>query len=233
MINKIMKKYDIFLFDADGTLYDFDKASAYALEVLFNKHNLRYSDDIPQRFIEVGAGLWASYEAGKISDKELQKLRFSRLFDELGIQNDPYAFNGDYMYELGKNAFLIDGALEICQKITSNGKKIFIITNSFSKTCEARAKHSPIECYISGCFVSEAIGYKKPDREYFKHVFSGIPPVSKEQILVVGDSLSADIAGGNVVGVDTCWLNLHGVENHTGIVPTYEICKLSEVERFV
>jgi len=39
-----MKKYDIFLFDADGTLYDFDMAEANALKTMFSNSSFSYSD---------------------------------------------------------------------------------------------------------------------------------------------------------------------------------------------
>jgi len=228
-----MKKYDIFLFDADNTLYDFDKASAHALKVLFEEYAFNYSNDIPKRFIDIGTPLWESYEKGEILDTELQKFRFVRLFDELCIQHDPVAFNERYLHELGRNAFLIDGALDICHKIITCGKQIYIITNGFLISQTARMEHSPIQKYISDIFISEVVGHKKPSKEYFEYVLNGIPHVNKDSILIVGDSLSADIAGGIVSGIDSCWFNFNGVENRTNITPTYEISKLSELGKLI
>jgi len=228
-----MKKYDIFLFDADNTLYDFDKASAYAIKILFEECGYLYEEHIATRFYEIGVPLWKSYEKGEMSDKELQKLRFATLLGEQGIQHDPVEFNAKYLYALGSNPLLIDGAYEICRDIVKNCKKLFIITNGFLASQETRMIYSPIREYISGAFISEVVGYKKPSKEYFEYVLTSVPPVDKRNVLVVGDSLSADIAGGNAVGVDTCWFNLHGAENQTEIVPTYEISKLSELQKFV
>ncbi|MCL1787791.1 MAG: HAD hydrolase-like protein, partial [Defluviitaleaceae bacterium] len=70
-------------------------------------------------------------------------------------------------------------------------------------------------------------------REYFDHVLARIPPVKKDKILMVGDSLTADVAGGNGAGIDSCWFNLRSIKNQTNIAPTYEIRKLRELERFV
>jgi len=228
-----MKKYDIFLFDADNTLYDFDKASAHALKTLFGEYDIHYTDDIPMRFIDIGIPLWHSYEKGGMSDKELQRLRFVQLFKELDVQHDPIEFNAKYLYELGKCAFLIDGALDICKNIAVRGKQLFIVTNGFLASQESRQRHSPIKEYISGAFISETIGHKKPSQEYFEHVFSHMPQAKKENIIIVGDSLSADIAGGNAAGIDSCWFNIHGIENRTKAAPTYEISKLREFEKFI
>jgi len=224
-----MKKYDIFLFDADNTLYDFDKASAHTIKLLFDEYGFTYCDDIPARFLDIGIQLWELYEKGELSDADLQKLRFAGLLDALGITHDPVQLNARYMYELGKCSFLVDGALEVCRHIAAVGKQIYIITNGFWPTHEARIQHSPIEKYMSGFFVSELIGHKKPSTEFFAHVLSCIPSADKSKILVVGDSLSADIAGGINAGIDTCWFNPQWLENRTGIMPTYEINKLLEL----
>ena len=228
-----MKKYDIFLFDADNTLYDFDKASAQALQTLFAAYGYAFSKGIPARLAAISAPFWRRYENGEMSDKDLQRLRFVHLFKELEITQDPVAFNEKYLQELGKSPFLIEGALDICQKIADSGKQLFIVTNGFLAAQKSRLRHSPFKQYVSDAFVSEVVGHKKPSREYFDHVFSRIPAVGKEKILMVGDSLTADVAGGNGAGIDSCWFNLRSVQNKTDIAPTYEIRKLRELEKFV
>ena len=228
-----MKKYNIFLFDADGTLYDFNMAEANALRVMFNSCGFGYSDETLAKYREINVRLWDSYEKGETSKDELQTLRFSRLFEAIGIHYDETGFNKKYLAELGKGTFLIDGALEICKEITKNSKLVYIVSNGILATQEARIKHSLIKDFISDFFVSEFVGFKKPDVEYFEYVFSHIPQVGKDKILLVGDSLSADIAGGNNAGLDTCWFNMDRSENQTGIVPTYEISRLHDLNSFI
>ncbi|MCL2171000.1 MAG: YjjG family noncanonical pyrimidine nucleotidase [Defluviitaleaceae bacterium] len=228
-----MKKYDLFLFDADGTLYDYDKAEKHALQAMFAHCNFRYADNILARYREINEEVWDDYEKGGLSKSDMQTLRFSRLFEEIGIEHDAVDFNAKYLAELGKGTFLIDGAEEICRDIVSQNKSIFIVTNGILATQEARIKHSLIKDYISDFFVSEFVGYKKPEREYFEYVFSRIPKIAKEKILIIGDSLANDIAGGNNAGIDTCWFNENENENHTNTIPTYEIKKLSELQKFV
>lgn len=77
--------------------------------------------------------------------------------------------------------------------------------------------------------MSEHIGFQKPHISYFEYVFSHIPSTPKEKILVIGDSLSSDIAGGNNAGIDSCWLNMSGMKNDTNTIPTYEISGLREL----
>ena len=228
-----MKKYDVFLFDADNTLYDFDKAEANALKIVFDNCGFTYSESIRLKYREINFKIWEDYENGKITKAALQPARFIELFEEIGINYDADDFNEKYLAELGKGSFLIDGAMEICQKIASNGKYIYIVTNGILATQKARIEHSPIKDYISGFFVSELVGYQKPHISYFEYVFSHIQQTEKSKILIIGDSLTADIAGGNNAGIDSCWFNASGMKNNTNIIPVYEIKKLNELTVFV
>ena len=229
----IMKKYEIFLFDADGTLYDYDMAEEHALKTMFEKSGLAFTGDIHNRYREINKRAWESFENGEITKDELQVLRFSRLFDSIGVRRDAGEFNGDYLYELGKGSFLIEGALEICKRIASRGKRIYIVTNGILATQTSRIRHSLISGFVSDFFVSEFVGHQKPHLAYFEYVFEHIPQIEKSKILIVGDSLSADIQGGVNAGIDSCWYNSNNIENITGIKPTYEIHKLSEIEQFI
>ena len=52
---------------------------------------------------------------------------------------------------------------------------------------------------------SEELGYEKPAREYFDIVAERIPHFDREKTLLIGDSLSSDMRGGQNAGIDTCW----------------------------
>jgi 2-haloacid dehalogenase len=228
-----MKKYDIFLFDADNTLYDYDMAEANALKIMFEYCGFEYSENIRLKYREINSQVWESFEKGTITKDELQTSRFLRLFNDIGVNYDAKIFNEKYLNELGKGAFLIDGALDICKKICSHNKKIYIVTNGILATQKARIEHSLIKEYISDFFVSEFVGYQKPQIQYFDYVFSHIPKIEKEKTLIIGDSISLDIVGGNNAGIDSCWFNRLGEINTTEIKPTYEINKLTDVEVFI
>ena len=228
-----MKKYDIFLFDADDTLYDFTLSSANALRVMFEYCGFEYSDKVQATYWEINAQAWASYEKGEISVEELQRVRFARLFNNVGVSHDIEDFNARYLYELGCGAFLLEGTRSICREIVANNKQVYIVTNGLIATQEARAKQSPIAKYISEVFASEAIGYQKPDKEFFNYVCAHITDACKSQMLIIGDSLRADVVGGNNAGIDTCWFNAHGADNPMSIKPTYEIQKLSQLRQFI
>ncbi|MCL2603489.1 MAG: YjjG family noncanonical pyrimidine nucleotidase [Defluviitaleaceae bacterium] len=228
-----MKKYDVFLFDADNTLFDYDAAEKNALTIILALYGLPFNEELHEKYREINAAVWAAFGRGEMTKTQLQHIRFKRLFAHMGADDDVSAFNDGYLEELGKGSQLIEGAYEICKAITERGKTLYIITNAILKTQQNRIKHSAISPFISDSFISEVVGYEKPHIKFFEHVLAQIPPTKKENILVIGDNLYADIQGGINTGLDTCWCNFRRETNKTGITPKYEITGLGEMAGFV
>ena len=78
-------------------------------------------------------------------------------------------------------------------------------------------------------FISEAIGYGKPSLEYFNYVFQAVPGLSRENALLIGDSLSSDIQGANNAGLDCCWFNPQGLPRPEGLRIDYEVRTLEAI----
>jgi 2-haloacid dehalogenase len=228
-----MKDYNYFLFDADGTLFDYDKAEENALHRMLSLYNYDYSETLLSKYKKINSDAWQSYERGEISKESMQTIRFSRLFELMSVDWDATEFNKKYLFELGKGRFLIDGAFELCKELYENNKTLYIITNGILLSQKTRIEHSSLKPYISKLFVSEEIGYSKPNIEYFKYVLSNIECENKSNILVIGDLLETDIAGANNAGIDSCWINTKGISNDTKFYPTYEVTKLSEIQDFL
>ncbi len=228
-----MKDYKYFLFDADDTLFDYDKAEQNALSKMLSLYNYEYSEELRNKYKKINSDAWKSYERGEISKDSMQKLRFSRLFELMSVDWDAAEFNKKYLMELGKGGFIIDGAFELCEKLYVNNKTICIITNGILLSQKARLEHSTIKPYISKLFVSEEIGFAKPHIECFNYVLSNIECTNKENVLVIGDLLETDIAGANAAGLDSCWINTKGINNNSNILPTYEVNKLSDILDFL
>lgn len=221
--------YDIYLFDADDTLFDFGKAEESALIETFKQYKLNYSEEIRIRYKCINIELWELFEKQEIDKSVLQTQRFSTLFQEIGVSCDIESFNENYIIELGRGSQLMDGAYDICKSLHNKGKELYVVTNGVSSIQKIRMESSSIKQFISGVFVSEDIGFQKPRKEFFDHVFSHIGEIDKRKILIIGDSLTSDIQGGINAGIDTCWFNPNKKENSIGIIPTYEIAELSEI----
>lgn len=223
-----MMKYNIILFDADDTLLDFKKSEKKALENAFIKNNICLTEKIISEYKKINSGLWSEFNKGNIEKEYIVDNRFRMLFEKLDINEDADKIKKDYQYELGYGFFVIDGAIEICKKL-SETCDLYCVTNGLAQNQFRRIKGAKLEEYFKDIFVSEEVGFAKPKKEYFDYVLKKISNCHKESILIVGDSLESDIQGGVNAGIDTCWYNPNGYVNNSKVTPKYEIKNLDEI----
>ena len=185
-------------------------------------------------FHEINDNLWKLLEKGEIIRANLVRIRFEKLFDMFDIKGiSPLEFNAKYLENLGKGRRVIDGATQTIIDLTNMGAKCYFITNGAIAIQNSRLKGQPFMDYISGICISESVGYKKPDKEFFIKAEELFNVKFSEKTLVVGDSLSSDIKGGINANIDTCWINRKREENLSNIKPTYEIYKIEELLNIV
>ncbi|MGE6312779.1 YjjG family noncanonical pyrimidine nucleotidase [Bacillus cereus] len=223
-----MKKYKTLLFDVDDTLLDFQKAEKIALRMLFEEKGLLLTDEIEDRYKKINKSLWDSFEKGEIARNEIINTRFSILFKEYGEEVDGILFENNYRSYLEEGNQLMQGAFEFINQIQSK-YDLYIVTNGISKTQDKRLRNAGLHSLFKDIFVSEDTGFQKPMREYFDYVFERIPNFASEEGLIIGNSLSADIKGGYVAGIDTCWFNPEKKSNDSEIMPTYEVHNFEEL----
>ena len=229
-----MKKYSCVLMDADRTLFDFDRAQEESLKVtlrdLLTAHEQQFTPELLREYRAISNTLWGLYERGGITQPKLQRERFRILLEKLGIPGgDDLAdsCNRRFVEQLGEEACLIDGAVTLCRTLAERGLALYIVTNGIERSQLRRLEKSELRPYIRKMYISEAIGVPKPHREFFDFVFSEIGEERRPSSIVMGDSLTTDIAGGNNAGIDTCWYNPSGMEN-PGVPCTWEIARLTD-----
>lgn len=196
--------YDILLLDSDRTLLDFDKSEKKSLYKTFKTFNEKPTSEIHADFVKFNNEFWLLHEKGLISKDELVIKRFEKLFNKYSFDLNPVPFNDVYAENLSKSAELIPHAKKLLKKLVKLGKRIYIVTNGAKKVQNSRFDLSGLRKYFSGVFISEEIGYAKPDARFFEYAFSHIPNFQKEKTLMVGDSESADILGAINSGIKSC-----------------------------
>lgn len=216
------------LFDMDDTLLDFGKCERHAFKITCDEYGLNsvllYDD-----YNRINSNLWEMFDRDEITKEELVISRYIQLFDLHKIKSNPEIFNKDYLANLGKSAFFFDGVESICKDLYESGRYVmYIITNGVASTQTARFYGSVMCKYFKDIFVSESIGYQKPMKQYFDYVIA-TANINRDETLIIGDSLSSDIRGGNNSGIQTCWYNPDNKINDTNCMCKYIINNLNEL----
>jgi len=216
------------IFDADGTLFDYDRAEYYALRSTFSIFGYPFHDSYLQTYRHFNQLQWIAFEQGKLTLPTLKVRRFKCLLDELKIYADPGAFSYTYLQHLSVRHDLIDGAEALLVELAGQAGLV-LMTNGIKEVQRSRLKLSTIGDFFSHVIISDEVGVAKPDRKIFEIAMARMAEPDKSTVLMVGDNLSSDIKGGLDFGIATCWYNRENLETDPMIVPTYQIKDLGEV----
>lgn len=218
--------------DIDDTLLDFHKAEALAIRTALSRFGIEPSEDNVRRYSQLNRRCWEQFEKGEMSREDVLTTRFEMLFDEMGVDFSADEAQRIYENELGSYHFYIDGAEEMLEEIYRD-YDLYITTNGIKIVQSRRIADSGIDKYFKDIFISEEIGFNKPQREYFEFIFNKIGDFDKDSSIVVGDSLSSDILGGINAGIRTCWYNPKGLPTKNGITPDYIISDIKELPKLL
>lgn len=225
-------RYKWLLFDADNTLLDFDAAERVSLAEALAARNISVDETIQSVYHSINSAIWKQIERGEFDRENLNAVRFSRLAEHFGFTLDAEETGRDFFAVMAKQRTLIPGAEELCRDLAQT-YELHMITNGTAFIQHGRLDGLPMMGYFSGLFISQEVGAEKPSREFFDAVSAAIPGFCPEQALVIGDSLTSDIAGGIAAGIDTCWYNPKGKTAPAHSIPTYTVSDYGQLRRLL
>ncbi len=217
------------LFDLDDTLLDFKMAERVALIKALNELGVYVDDYIVSQYSKYNISQWKRLELGEITREQVKVNRFKLLFDELKLDVSPERATALYEDNLCIGHYFIDGAPEVLEALYEQ-YNLYLVSNGAKRVQDSRLGSAGISKYFKGIFISEIVGYEKPNREFFDYCFSKIRNFKREETIIIGDSLSSDIKGGINAGIKTVWFNHRGDDNSNDITPDYVINDLSEIK---
>jgi 2-haloacid dehalogenase len=224
----LKKHYPWLWFDADGTLFDYERAEGLALKNTFGSLDLYFEDGYLDIYQRINEGLWRALEKQEISSDALRVRRFELLLEALKVTGSADQMSATYIEQLGLRAELMDGAYEVLD--TLHGKcKFAIVTNGLQAVQYSRLACSTIKDFISELIISEEVGAAKPQAAFFDEAFARTGHPAKSEVLIIGDGLTSDIRGGVDYGIDTCWYNPKAEVYPADLPITYEIRHLHEL----
>ena len=215
--------YKFLLFDLDHTLLDFDTAEDVALTQLLKEEGVEDIQDYKDYYVPMNKSLWRDLEQKKITKAELINTRFSKLFAHFGIEKDGSYLAERYQFFLSKQGQTFPGVEDLLKYLIHQEYELYAATNGITFIQTGRLEQSGIAPFFKEIFISEQLHTQKPDAAFYEKIGARIPNFDKNHALMIGDSLTVDIQGGNNAGIDTIWYNPHHLENHTQAQPTYEV----------
>ena len=232
--------YKLVLIDLDDTLFDYPKTEKTAFRNTFEElgffveSDLEYAkkeeiyEKLKDRYKDVNLQLWKDLEKGAVDKDRLKVVRFEKIIEEFDLKYDPYEMSELYLKKLGEGIFPFEATEKLCEYLHSK-YKVGIVTNGIKEVQHSRIENSKIAKYIDKIIISDEVGVNKPNKRIFEYAMNYFEIMDKSEVIMIGDSLGADIKGGQNAGIDTCWVNLRNNVNDTGIVPKYEVRKLEEL----
>ncbi len=220
------------LLDIDDTILDFHECAKATIMRASEDFGVIFTEKMLNYYMEQNAFLWGQYEKGIITRDDIFRTRFPLLFKEYGFEVDGLEFESAFQKYFKTQYKFVDGAVEIVEYL-SQKYDLYVASNSLLDTQIKRLTSAGLYKYFKKLFVSDAIGYQKPTKEFFDGCFCKIPNFNKEETIIIGDSLSSDIKGGCIAGIKTCWFNPKKIENVTNYKADYEITRLSEIKNIL
>lgn len=220
-------KYEVILFDADDTLFDFQSAAKNAFLRTSESFRLPCEEEYFSVFAPINQKYWDLFSLGKIDKPTLLTARFLEYAEKIGVSFDPSGFSKSYGEKLAASSLLIDGARETLASLSEGGIRLYLVTNGISYVQRGRLKAAGIDGFFQGLFISDEIGRPKPDAGFCEAVKKGIAAFSPDRTLVCGDSVLTDVAFGRAIGADTCLFAPRGDAENSGA--TYVVGKLPDL----
>lgn len=223
-----MNKYNYLIFDLDNTLLNFSQSELHALRAVFTKYGVIFNDETFETYKKINHDLWTKLEEGRIKKETVLNTRFAKFFATQGVQVDGAIADDEFRTLLESRNDLMPDAIELLTELKGKGYKIYAGTNGVGRTQRQRLINADMTHFFDGLYISEEVGFEKPDVRFFETIFSNESIKNVNEVLMIGDSLSSDIRGANRIGIDSIWLN-NSFSDVINEKATFEVSKLKEI----
>lgn len=245
-----MAKIDYLLFDADETVFDFSKAERHALADLLQDYGLPVTPEVIDSYSMFNEKLWKQLEQKELERAELKVSRFEKLlaylqreapwhpeweledFDWAAL--DSTEMNERFIDHLSRQSWLMPDAEPVLKELQERWTLV-LVTNGIRRAQEGRLAGSTVADCFTRVFVSEAVGFDKPDGRFFDAVCEELGVTDRSRMLLIGDSPTSDLQGGFNAGIPTIWYNpwTRDLPQNFNRRPDHEIRSLREMPRLL
>lgn len=209
------------------TLWDFEKVMRHSLAIVLEELRIRIPNKASaelsiDRLVEIRNAVADELRGKRVRLEEVRLRAFMRTIELLGSRDDDLAahLNSLYLKHRFEDINLYPDVIctldVLCPRFT-----VGLLSNG-----NGYPDRSGLPQRFDFVVFSEDLGIEKPDARIFRKACS-IAGCSPHELMHVGDSLDADVAGAIGVGATSVWLNRDNRPNDSGIAPDYEVRSLA------
>ena len=218
-------RFTTVLFDLDHTLLDTHQSEALAFDDTMRSIGVDDPEPILPTYRRINGALWKGVERGELSPNDVSRVRFVELLDELGITADADEMGRRFRRGLGAYGELYPKARAVLEAVS--GARLGLVTNGIGQVQRDRLGRLDLDRYFDGVAISGEVGVAKPDPAIFRHL--GFDELDPTNTIMIGDSLTSDIAAGANAGFTTCWYNPTGAPMDGPSAPTITVDALEQI----
>ncbi|WP_320129536.1 YjjG family noncanonical pyrimidine nucleotidase [uncultured Sphaerochaeta sp.] len=219
--------------DADGTLFDFSLAERRAFSLLAQQLGFPDTEENLELYGEVNEKCWKELEQGITTLQELKTQRFKIFLALLGIPVEGTEVSSAYETHLSRQGLLFPESKSTLETLIKRGYRLYLASNGISFVQRGRLAASSLEKYFTDIFISEEVGFQKPDPRFFAYMLQKADLQDKqEECIMIGDSESSDMQGGQNSNLDTLWIHTEETSCSLAQKPTYECKSIEEILDF-
>lgn len=202
-------RYSTLLFDLDNTLFDAETSELLAFDHALTAGGVPEPRTHFSTYEGINRALWAAVERQELTPNHVQARRFADLVAAAGLAADPDVLADEFVTGMGGFGDLYPGARLVLETLAARSS-LALVTNGLGAVQRARVERLALEPFFSAIVISGEVDTAKPGSRIFDLAFETLDWPEKETALMIGDSLSSDIAGGAGYGIATCWYNPQG-----------------------
>lgn len=218
--------------DVDDTLLDFDESAKMSMQIAAEEMGITLPENIWEIFVDINEVLWKDLEQGKLTNAELFHVRWTKIFDAAGITSDGPEFEKAFLRGLSLCAPVIAGAEGLISYLHEK-YIVGVASNGPYEQQVNRLEKTGLLSYVDHMFVSGKIGHAKPSRAFFDACMEKLGDIHPGEVMMIGDSISADITGAKDYGMQTCWYNHKGLPADHGYMADYKVDSLLEIKEIL
>lgn len=218
------------LIDIDDTIFDFEKCSKNAFKKTLKKLDLSYKEKDFSFFNKVNDILWTKQKLGELNINQVFIERSNMMSKYFGLDIEKEIFNNLFVEFLYDEIEMID-EVEGLLSYLSDKYQIFAASNGVYDMQVNRIKKSNLDKYFKDIFVSDKIGFEKPDKRFFQKIMN-ITKFSNDDLIMIGDSIKSDIIGAKNSNIKSIYFNKENKKNSDENF-TYQVKNLSEIKKIL